>query len=68
MSDQPTHEDAEVAWNFEREAPQQFRNKAWQLLGQTRKRDVFLSVREMADGGALQAANIGRKATDVRGL
>lgn len=64
MSDQPTHEDTEATWDFEQEAPQQFRNRAWQLLGQTRKRDVFLSVREMADDGALQAANIGRKATE----
>lgn len=64
MSDQHTSEAAGSAWDLEQEAPREFRNRAWQLLGQTRKRDVFLSVREMADGGALQAAAIGRNATE----
>ena len=64
MSDQQTTEGAEPAWDLEREAPREFRNMAWQLLGQTRKRDVFLAVREMAGDGALQAATIGRNATE----
>jgi hypothetical protein len=64
MSDQHTTEAAEPAWDLEQEAPRDFRNMAWQLLGQTRKRDVFLSVREMAGDGALQAATIGRNATE----
>lgn len=64
MSDQHTTEAVKSAWDLEREAPREFRNLAWQLLGQTRKRDVFLSVREMTGDGALQAATIGRKATE----
>ena len=64
MSDQHTNEAVESAWDLEQEAPRKFRNMAWQLLGQTRKRDVFLTVREMAGDGALQAATIGRNATE----
>jgi hypothetical protein len=63
MSDQHTDEVAEPAWDLGEEAPREFRNAAWQLLGQTRKRDVFLAVREMVGDGALQAATIGRTAT-----
>lgn len=65
MPEHHTHKDnsPQSTWDLKQEAPQDFRNMAWELLGQTRKRDVFLSVREMTDGGALQAATIGRNAT-----
>lgn len=58
-------EPTEQVWNLNSEAPQEFRNKAWRVLGQTRKRDVFMTVRELADSEEpLQGASIARAAMD----
>ncbi|MCU4744188.1 hypothetical protein [Natronoglomus mannanivorans] len=54
----------EFAWDLSREVPREFRDAAWRLLGQTRKRDVFLTVRELAESGPMQAAEIGRQAAE----
>lgn len=56
----------EVAWNLDSEAAQDFRNRAWRLLGQTRKRDVFMTIRKLAGSGdPLQGASIAREAMDM---
>lgn len=55
----------EVAWDLSGETPREFRDAAWRLLGQTRKRDVFLTVRELAGSGEpMEAAKIGREAAE----
>lgn len=52
-------------WDFTESAPMRFRNNVWRILGQSRKRDVFLAVRELASERApLEQVEIASKLLD----